>query len=209
MIFKHYFAILVAALFFSTLTSAQAATIEFGTPGSTDEETSFSFTEGPFSVTATTPTSGSIIHQAGFGLGVKEDGALNNGQQNAINTGEEIEFDFGTSVIFQSMELFFGNTTLTGDEQFNLFLDDVQLTFDEAPGQDFFIESSAPDVPNGRLLQIYGFADGISGTVLRFEGNGSINPEFRVSNITVVPVPAAVWLLGSGLLGLIGLARRK
>jgi hypothetical protein len=26
---------------------------------------------------------------------------------------------------------------------------------------------------------------------------------------TVVPVPAAVWLFGSGLLGLIGIARRK
>ena len=26
---------------------------------------------------------------------------------------------------------------------------------------------------------------------------------------TVVPVPAAVWLLGSGLLGLVGVARRK
>ena len=26
---------------------------------------------------------------------------------------------------------------------------------------------------------------------------------------TVVPVPAAVWLFGSGLLGLIGVARRK
>jgi len=26
---------------------------------------------------------------------------------------------------------------------------------------------------------------------------------------TVIPVPAAVWLFGSGLLGLIGIARRK
>ena len=26
---------------------------------------------------------------------------------------------------------------------------------------------------------------------------------------TVVPVPAAVWLFGSGLIGLIGIARRK
>ena len=28
-------------------------------------------------------------------------------------------------------------------------------------------------------------------------------------NVTVVPVPAAVWLFGSGLIGLIGIARRK
>ena len=31
----------------------------------------------------------------------------------------------------------------------------------------------------------------------------------RFSEPTVVPIPSAVWLLGSGLLGLIGIARRK
>ena len=31
----------------------------------------------------------------------------------------------------------------------------------------------------------------------------------RIGNATVVPVPAAVWLFGSGLLGLVGVARRK
>ena len=30
-----------------------------------------------------------------------------------------------------------------------------------------------------------------------------------VEQQTVVPVPAAVWLFGSGLLGLVGMARRK
>ncbi|MBI5783055.1 MAG: VPLPA-CTERM sorting domain-containing protein, partial [Gammaproteobacteria bacterium] len=31
----------------------------------------------------------------------------------------------------------------------------------------------------------------------------------RPGDVAVVPVPAAVWLFGSGLLGLIGVARRK
>ncbi len=31
----------------------------------------------------------------------------------------------------------------------------------------------------------------------------------RSGDVTVVPVPAAVWLFGSGLIGLIGIARRK
>jgi hypothetical protein len=31
----------------------------------------------------------------------------------------------------------------------------------------------------------------------------------NVLNVTTVPVPAAVWLFGSGLLGLVGMVRRK
>ena len=34
-------------------------------------------------------------------------------------------------------------------------------------------------------------------------------PSFTVSAVPTVPVPAAAWLFGSGLLGLIGVARRK
>lgn len=32
---------------------------------------------------------------------------------------------------------------------------------------------------------------------------------FEISGLTAVPVPAAIWLFGSGLIGLIGVARRK
>jgi len=45
-----------------------------------------------------------------------------------------------------------------------------------------------------------------------FASAGSvINPQFSSTTFetTVVPVPAAVWLFGSGLIGLIGFARRK
>ena len=34
-------------------------------------------------------------------------------------------------------------------------------------------------------------------------------PDFIGTTVTIVPVPAAVWLFGSGLLGLIGIARRR
>jgi hypothetical protein len=33
--------------------------------------------------------------------------------------------------------------------------------------------------------------------------------EFRNASVNVVPIPCAVWLLGSGLVGLVGLKRRK
>ena len=40
-------------------------------------------------------------------------------------------------------------------------------------------------------------------------GGSVITPSYVVGNVSVVPVPAAVWLFGSGLIGLISLARRK
>ena len=37
----------------------------------------------------------------------------------------------------------------------------------------------------------------------------SLDYSFDISVTTVVPIPASVWLFGSGLIGLIGFARRK
>ena len=40
-------------------------------------------------------------------------------------------------------------------------------------------------------------------------GGSAINPDFTSGSVTVVPVPAAVWLFGSGLIMLMSLSRRK
>lgn len=46
-------------------------------------------------------------------------------------------------------------------------------------------------------------------TLFSFSGNSeSVSSTFDV-NVSTVPIPAAVWLFGFGLIGLIGLARRK
>lgn len=55
------------------------------------------------------------------------------------------------------------------------------------------------------------------GTELYYPGSNQwnitftgINPELKVVvDIQAIPVPAAVWLFGSGLIGLVGVARRK
>jgi hypothetical protein len=41
------------------------------------------------------------------------------------------------------------------------------------------------------------------------QGNGAVSTQFASNAPASVPIPAAAWLFGSGLIGLIGIARRK
>ena len=61
-----------------------------------------------------------------------------------------------------------------------------------------------------------GVDDGIGGSPMSNGPFATYNANFDMSSVTVtgitasaVPVPAAVWLFGSGLLGLVGVARRR
>jgi len=66
--------------------------------------------------------------------------------------------------------------------------------------------------PSGTLPLV---DDGIGGSPMKAGPFPGFNANFDIQSITVtnitnpVPVPAAVWLFGSGLLGLVGVARRK
>jgi hypothetical protein len=53
----------------------------------------------------------------------------------------------------------------------------------------------------GQTLQI-----GFTNTATNFNGSGVFYDNL---NVSAVPVPAAAWLFGSGLLGLVGVARRR
>ncbi len=49
---------------------------------------------------------------------------------------------------------------------------------------------------------------------LTFDNDGNLYTIDNVDNLSIiklsaVPIPAAIWLFGSGLIGLIGIARRK
>jgi hypothetical protein len=60
----------------------------------------------------------------------------------------------------------------------------------------------------GHQIQASEDALGFAGTVTQWELHGTMDP-VHVPPTGDVPVPAAVWLFGSGLLGLVGVARRK
>lgn len=64
----------------------------------------------------------------------------------------------------------------------------------------------------------YGVDDSIGGSPMTSPSFSAFNANFDIMSVTyqsmatapaAVPVPAAVWLFGSGLLGLVGIARRK
>lgn len=76
-------------------------------------------------------------------------------------------------------------------------------------GGEFFM-GEGPDAKNADLLTALGIDPGTPFQHFGFSlesVNGNVNSTDIMN--TAVPVPAAVWLFGSGLIGLIGIARRK
>ena len=67
-------------------------------------------------------------------------------------------------------------------------------------------------IPNSYGGEFWGFISDIPFTSVKVIGGSGTNQQhYSLDNMTYspVPVPAAVWLFGSGLIGLIGIARRK
>ena len=64
---------------------------------------------------------------------------------------------------------------------------------------------TALGVPVNAPFEFFGFSVGFD-----FDGDGNATAiSTDIINTSPVPVPAAVWLFGSGLIGLVGIARRK
>ena len=110
------------------------------------------------------------------------------------------EFDLGTLTIIPGYTNTGGEWSLTGGGITPLF---YVVKYDG--GYDAYTYMGPGTDPFGDVWD--DFNRGTAG-----EPCGSINCRANVSHISVygvVPVPAAVWLFGSGLLGLVGVARRK
>ena len=65
------------------------------------------------------------------------------------------------------------------------------------------------DLGGGDYGVVVEWAKTIAGSGTTFDGNEAHWRVEGVMHTTAVPVPAAVWLFGSGLLGLVGVSRRK
>ncbi len=179
------------ALVLSTSASAttvvgQMMTVEMGTNYNTATPSSLENVSS--SVTFNVVDPGVEIGGGNVLFGVYEaNGGVNVSENSISMTGFNVGFG---SVAFNGYHFFDTNGTI---DDFT----SVTVTSQNIIGQDR-INFSADDIwINMSGLSLYG-------------SNGFLDLDFTTSaSVSTVPVPAAAWLFGSGLLGLAGLARRK
>ena len=110
-------------------------------------------------------------------------------------------FDFDSIITLESIDFFDVETAENGKTDNNAIrLFDVDNN-EIMPGEFFTPDTGGDNMWNQLVFNV----DGVKRIELNLGGSGAID---NIS-YTVVPVPAAVWLFGSGLVGLIALARRK
>lgn len=123
---------------------------------------------------------------------------LSNGPFSIANDGNDFSaYDYGIATVGMGLAGFNGGAV--NDDDYGIASASTNLTSDGLPQALPFIDQMAMfwiAVPEEFTV------DGISDTVAF--GFGS-----KPDNTLVTPLPAAAWLFGTGLLGLIGIARRK
>ncbi|BBO86549.1 hypothetical protein DSCO28_71150 [Desulfosarcina ovata subsp. sediminis] len=151
-------------------------------------------------ITATVDSASGTLHQnTENGMGVSGE----NGN-NRVGNGEALIFDFGSSLVtLFSTELTF-HADFTEGSSFDLYADST------------FVDSFTFESNSGLTIDFSSYD--IQASVFEFLGTETsedADSGFRIRELTVdyessaVPVPGAIWLLGSGLIGLLGVKRRK
>jgi hypothetical protein len=178
--------LLAGALMSAVAGAASATTYTFNNNGTV-------FTVDGIKLTVTTVTG--TVSNNGSGLGNARSG-VESGSMNsdAINEGKDkLIFTFDKAVKLTSM-------TMTSWENGNL-LDQADVTYNGVTTR----------LPNTGPNFTFSYPTYVSSFTVTARGSGTA---FRVGSLSVtgqpaVPVPAAAWLMGSGLVGLAGLARRR
>jgi hypothetical protein len=144
---------------------------------------------------------------------------INSNIQNVYGAGSTTGADFlwitdgdGITGLGEAVQINFNATFGASLTSFSMDIDtnvDTSIEIYDASGSTLL---SSDLVTTGSYQNVYVVSsNGISGFSLssssQIEGNTAIDNV--IVNTSVVPVPAAVWLFGSGLIGLIGIARRK
>ncbi len=131
------------------------------------------------------------------------------------------DLGFAAGVIINALEITNLIATDTVSDQIFGNYGKGEVTFDGsadyAPGRwsgsaqgwlGFEVSKYDPDIQY--VVALHNIQDGVSGTISSLStGVGASMPERLLPAGSPVPVPAAVWLFSSGLIGLLGVARRK
>ena len=210
----------VCVLFFPTI--ANAATITFSFTGGATEPAAGTktFTESGVQLDVTAQGAidtslGSVLvtkNSSGLGVNSSFDGVSDLGtfdstpSTGATSVEERLVFTFTTSaplVKLLGVDLLSSSGTPWGlNDNLDLYADGTQVL-----GPDF-----DPVVTATGVWDVTGAADvTFTSSFAIALTNNSLEEITRIQSITIetIPIPAAVWLFGSGLLGLVGVARRK
>jgi hypothetical protein len=166
--------------------------IEIGKTNSTPltfDEIHLLETTQSFELTEDVPTDG-LLNNATFDVGVTGSNSVGSIITNAASRSFDLTVD---SVVY--------NSSISQDYTVEIGLNSDTVFFD--PGSTVTID-----------LGINGLLDITPKSVSLISSTGGtnnfvINGTFLLHDVPPVPVPAAVWLFGSGLLGLAGIARRN
>ena len=196
---------------FAAVADALVTDTVHGLSGGERGASSFTFTEGGLTVTAQgfdgpPPVDGSSDHYAyldsgSAGLGVCQ--TLTTNAQCSPSSDDNVTYDETLRLIF-NQKVTIDRTTFVNGDHGTSFEDDFKLSIDGGAAVTY------------SLINI--FEMDLTGTTFEFynpnsDGGSTVSnkKQFYINklDVTAVPVPATVWLFGSGLLGLVGIARRR
>jgi len=103
------------------------------------------------------------------------------------------------------------NEALDGNDTFSAYLFDADLGPVAGVLETFSISSTQAGMFSLDLAPYVGLTLGLQFELFDLDVFGTLGSTATVSNLAlshVVPIPAAIWLFGSGLVGLLGIAKR-
>lgn len=130
------------------------------------------------------------------------DGTNMDGGSSSTDPDEGLLFTFDQVISLDYIN--FDSFTSSAGDDFNLTVDGVNILTDFSANDSSLLATGVP----GQFDE-YTF-NNVTGTQILIWADGDTD-SFRIDtiNASVVPVPAAAWLFGSGLLGLVAVARRS
>lgn len=183
-----------AALALSGL--ASAASFDFSGPTLADKEPSFTFNSDGISVTVTA-ASGKVAH---YWEGLGNDNGF--WDVEPLGNGESLTFTFSQTVTLGGISL----------RQWEPGVDEAMLT--TSGGLDVAISGHGIGANGATLVDYFSFNAPLTLKSFTITGTNGATQFYvqglqNVNAVSDVPVPAAAWLMGSALIGLAGIARRR